>query len=118
VPPLQALAALHGFWIVLAVAALALVLRRLTPEQLRLLGLASTATGVVGLLAFIGWDLTSWLGTVPPEFRRYSFQRILFALGTNSDAPLVQVTAAGAVCWIAGAIRRRKNDTADHLVES
>jgi hypothetical protein len=118
VPPLQALAALHGFWIVLAIAALALVLRRLSPEQLRVLGMALTATGLVGLLAFIGWDLTSWLGTVAPEFRRYSFQRILFAIGTNSDVPLVQVTAAGAVCWIAGAVRRRRNDSANHLVES
>jgi hypothetical protein len=108
VPPVQALAALHGFWIVVAVAILVLVLRRLTAEQLRLLGLASTLAGVVGLLVFIGWDLTSWLGTVPPDFRRYSFQRILFTIGTSYDVPLVQVAAAGAVCWIVGALRKKQ----------
>jgi hypothetical protein len=89
VPPVQALAALHGFWIVVAVGILVLVLRRLTAEQLRLLGTASTSAGVVGLLVFIGWDLTGWLGSIPPDFRRYSFQRILFAIGTNYDVPLV-----------------------------
>ncbi len=92
----------------LAVAALVVVLGRLTPEKLRLLGLASTAMGVIGLLAFIGWDLNSWLGTVPPDYRRYSFQRILFAIGTNTDVPLVQVAAAGAVCWIVGTLRTKR----------
>jgi hypothetical protein len=112
VPPVQALAALHGFWMVVAVAALVLVLGRLTPVQLRLLGAALTAAGVVGLLVFIGWDLTRWLGTVPPDFRRYSFQRILFAVGTSPDVPLVQVAAAGAVCWIVGILRKYRKDSA------
>jgi hypothetical protein len=108
VPPVQALAALHGFSIVAAVGILVLVLHRLTAKQLRLLGSASTSAGVVGLLVFIGWDLTSWLGTVPPDFHRYSFQRVLFAIGTNPDVPLVQFTAAGAICWIVGALRKKQ----------
>jgi hypothetical protein len=112
VPPVQALAALHGFWIVLAVPALVLVFRRLTPKQLRFLGVVVTTAGVVGLLAFIVQDLARWLSTAPPDFRRYSFQRILFAIGTNPDVPLVQVAAAGAVCWIVGIIRSKSNDPA------
>jgi hypothetical protein len=108
VPPVQALAALHGFWIMVAGAAVVLALQRLTSKQLRLLGLAATVTGLVGLLGFIGWDLTSWLGMAPPDFRRYSFQRILFTIGTNTDVPLVQVAAAGAVCWIVGIFRRER----------
>jgi hypothetical protein len=51
---------------------------------------------------------TGWLRVVPPEFRRYSFRRIFFAIGTNPDVPLVQVTAAAAVCWIAEEGVRRK----------
>ena len=111
-PPVQALAALHGFWIVVAVPALVVVLRRLTPKQLRLLGLAFTTAGVVGLPVFIAQDLARWLRTAPPEVRRYSFQRILFAIGTNPDVPLVQVAAAGAVCWIMGILRNKRNDSA------
>jgi hypothetical protein len=108
----QALAALHGFWIVVAVPALIMVLRRLSPKQLWLLGLTLTTAGVVGLLVFIVQDLTRWLRTVPPEFRRYSFQRILFAIGTNPDVPLVQVAAAGTVCWIVGILRNKRIDSA------
>jgi hypothetical protein len=88
-------------------AAVVTALRRLGPEQLRLLGAVVTATGVMGLLVFIGRDLSSWLGTLP-ELRRYALQRILFVIGTNTDLPLVQVIAAGAVCWVVG-LRRKKN---------
>jgi hypothetical protein len=91
----------------MAVAAVAQACRRLTPQQLRLLGLAALATGVVGLLVFLGWDLTSWQATVPPDCWRYSFQRILFAIGTTTDVPLVQVAASGAVCWIVGTLRKK-----------
>ena len=107
-PPIQALAALHGLWIVVAVAILVLALRRLSAEQLRLLGSALTSVGVAGLLVLIGWDLSRWLETIPPDFRRYSFQRILFAIGTNYEVPLVQVAAVGAVCWIVGVLRKKQ----------
>jgi hypothetical protein len=88
-------------------AAVVTALRRLGPEQLRLLGAVVTATGVMGLLVFIGRDLSSWLGTLP-ELRRYALQRILFVIGTNTDLPLVQVVAAGAVCWVVGVIRKKR----------
>jgi hypothetical protein len=107
VPPIQALAALHGFWFVVAVPALVMLLRRLTPKQLRLSGLALTTAGMVGLLVFVVQDLVRWLSNVPPDFRRYSFKRILFAIGTNPDVPMIQVAAAGAVCWIVGILRTR-----------
>jgi hypothetical protein len=107
VRPVQALPALHGFWIVVAVPAFLMVLCRLSPRQLWLLGSALTTVGVVGLLVFIVQDLTSWLRMVPPDFHRYSFQRILFAIGTNPDVPLIQVAAAGA-----GAVKDRADTRA------
>jgi hypothetical protein len=112
VPPVQALAALHGFWIMVSIPPLVMALRRLTPQQLRLLGLALTTAGVVGLVVFVVQDLARWLSTAPPDFRRYSFQRILFAIGTNPDVPLVQLAAAGAVCWIVGRLRNKRSDSA------
>ena len=92
----------------MAVPALVMTLRRLSPKQLRLLGLTLTTAGMVGLPVFIVQDLTRWLRTVPPEFRRYWFQRVLFALGTNPDVPLVQVAATGAVCWAVGTLRNKR----------
>jgi hypothetical protein len=89
-------------------AAVTQALRRLTPKQLRLLGSAVTTTGAMGLLVFIGRDLNRWLGLLPPELHRYAFQRILFAVGTNTDVPLVQVIAAGAVCWVVGTFRKKR----------
>jgi hypothetical protein len=89
-------------------AAVVAALRHLSPGRLRLLGSVVTATGVMGLLVFIGRDLSSWLGPLPPEYRRYALQRILFAIGTSPDRPLVQVVAAGAVCWALGRLREKR----------
>ena len=111
-PPVQALAALHGFWIVVAIPPLVMALRRLTPKQLRLFGLTLATAGLVGLVVFIVQDLARWLSTAPADFYRYSFQRIVFTIGTNPDVPLVQVIAAGAVCWIAGKLRSKRSDPA------
>jgi hypothetical protein len=96
-----------------AAAALVVALRRLTARQLRLFGSALTVAGIVGLLSLIAWDLIPWLGTGSPALRRYTFQRILFAIATNPDFPLLQVTAAGAVCWIMGLLRKTRNDSGD-----
>ena len=88
-------------------------LNRLTARQLRLLGSGLTAAGIVGLLVLIASDLITWLREVPPSLRRYTFQRILFTIGTNPDLPLLQVTAAGTVCWIVGLRRKPRNDSGD-----
>jgi hypothetical protein len=108
VPPVQALASLHGFWALVAGAAVTGALRRLSARQLRVLGSAVAVTAGLGLLVFLGRDLSRWLGAVPPELHRYALQRVLFAVGTNSDVPLVQVIAAGAVCWVVGALREKR----------
>jgi hypothetical protein len=107
VPPLQALAALHGFWFMVGIGAAIVIANRLTPRQVRLLGMVSTLTGIAGLLIYIGWDLTTWLAVMPPDFGRYSLQRIVFVIGTQTDVPLVQFTVTGVTCWIAGSRRAR-----------
>jgi hypothetical protein len=61
--------------------------------------------GVVGLSACIGYDLIQWLKAAPEEFRKYSFQRVLFYVGTNTDVPLLPLAAAGAACWLVGSLR-------------
>ena len=89
-----------------AIAIVVVALGRLTPARLRRLGLASLAVGVVGLSILIGWDLIDWFGN-SPELLRYTFHRILFTISTHPDLPLLQLIAAGVVCWIAGASRQK-----------
>ena len=95
-----------------ALAAFVAVLGRLSAVRLRLLGSVATAAGMVGLVAFVLGDLTAWLRTVPPSWHRYCFQRILFAVGTNPNLPLVPLTAAGVVCWAVGRRRQKRIDSA------
>jgi hypothetical protein len=116
VPPVQALAALHGFWALAAGAAVTEALRRLSARQLRVLGSAVAATAGMGLLVFLGRDLSRWLGAMPPELHCCAFQRALFTVGTNADVPLVQVIAAGAVCWAVGTIRGKRIGRSSPLV--
>ena len=95
-----------------AVAAVVLMLGHLSPLWLRVLGSILTTTGMMSLLVFVGWDLINWLEMMSPEYRRYSFQHVLFTLGTNTDRPLIQLVAAGSTCWIVGIIRIRKQRAA------
>ena len=90
------------------IGAAIVIVNRLTPRQVRLLGMVSTLAGMAGLLTYLGWDLTNWLAAMPPDFAQYSFQRILFVIGTQTDVPLVQFTFTGAACWIAGSRRAKR----------
>jgi hypothetical protein len=109
-PPLQALAALHGAWLVLLVPPTVWVMHRWSARRLWLTGIALTTAGVLGLVAVVGRDLLSWLSWVAPEQQRYLGQRMLYAIVTTTDLPLVQFTVVGMVCWIAG---KRRGATRD-----
>jgi hypothetical protein len=108
VPPLQALAALHGFWFMLAGAATVLAVQRLSPHTLSLGGKAAVAVGLVGLFVFVALDLLTWLRHSPAEFRPYAFQRVVFCLGANMAVPLLPLAMAGAVCWLIGKNQSRR----------
>ena len=108
-PPIHALLALHGIWIMLAIAVVVLAAQSLARRQLQLLGSAAVSVGAVGLLACTGYDLSDWLSTVPEDCRQFGMQRVLFYLGTTTELPLLPLTMAGAVIWLIG---RRRNSTA------
>jgi hypothetical protein len=101
-PPVQALAALHGAWFVLLIPPTVWVTRRWPARRLWLTGIILTTSGVTGLATLAGRDLLTWLSWAPPAYQRYFGQRILFAIATATDLPLVQLTVAGMACWIAG----------------
>src|SRR5215831_19262269 len=105
-PPLQALVALHGLWVLALLLFVAWAVPKWPLTILRLAGYAATALGVTGLAVLVGRELLTWYPAVTPAQQKYIALRILYVLGTNTDVPVVQVILAGIVLWIAA--RRRK----------
>jgi hypothetical protein len=112
-PPLQALAALHGFWFMIVGLPVVWVLGHASPQWLRRIQrsliLVTLATG----LLVLGHTLLVWLPEEPELRQAYVGQRFLFVIATlGSDlglgrVPLVQLGLAGLVCGI-GARRKQK----------
>lgn len=101
-PPVQALVALHTFWVVLLVPPIVWVGRHGQPSIVRRLGCLLLTLASLGLVLLICREAIIWLPSVDQSERRYLGQRILFVLATMTDFPLVQLTLAGLVCWIVG----------------
>jgi hypothetical protein len=114
-PPLQALVALHGLW-VLAVLPLGVwAMRKWPPLRLKVVGCALTAVGLAALAVVSARELLTWLPNMPSDQQKYIGQRILYVLGTNTDLPVVQVFLAGIALWIAGRpCQESSPDTGDH----
>jgi hypothetical protein len=101
-PPLQALAAMHGFWTVLFIPPVGWAVRNFSPARLRLLGQVLTALGLLALITIITMGLLDWLPYNPEVYREFIPQRVLFVVANFVDFPAVQLVVAGLVCWVAG----------------
>lgn len=105
-PPVQALVALHVFWLVLLLPPIAWVAYRAQPSFVRWLGWLLLTTASLTLALLIGLELISWLPSVAAGERHYFGQRILFVLATRTEWPLVQIIIAGLLCSMVGKKRR------------
>jgi hypothetical protein len=105
-PPLQALAAMHGFWLMLMVPAVVWLLQRLSPAGLCLAGAFAFSVGAFGLAVVMGRGLLGWLDATG-GIHRYAVQRMLYVAATATDLPFGQVAAVGVVWWLAGRSRMR-----------
>jgi hypothetical protein len=103
-PPLQALAAMHGFWLVLLLPPTAWMIARASPVWLWSVGTFALWIGIFGLVAVTGRGLTTWLETTG-GIHRYAGQRLLYVAVTSTDLPFGQLAVAGVVLWLVG--RRR-----------
>jgi hypothetical protein len=106
-PPLQALAAMHLFWIFLLAPLLIWGLYNWSPRGRWWAGVLFLAIGLAGIGIVFIRESATWLLSVPPDYRKYLPQRLVFSLATLSDWPLVQVTIVGAV-WRFSARNRKK----------
>lgn len=105
-PPLQALLALHGLWLLLAIPLTIWALRQWTAAKLYRLGSLLTFLALVALGFVITKDVVSWLPSVSEEDRRYLAQRVAYSLAIWTDVPVVQALIAGVVCMLVGRRRR------------
>src|SRR5258707_1197095 len=91
-PPLQALVALHGLWL-LALAPLTVwAVRKWPARRLKIVGCALTALGLAALALLIGYQMSAWYPSVMPSQQKYIGQRILFAVATRMRCPMY-------FCW-------------------
>jgi hypothetical protein len=96
-PPLQALIAFHGFWLVLLSLPVALCCRLIDPTRLMAVSVLTIVVGIAGIAGVVAWEAEHWLPNVGELQREYFLQRCLFRVGTMTDVPLVQLVLAGIV---------------------
>jgi hypothetical protein len=101
-PPLQALAAMHGFWILVVVPPAAWAIRACHSRALGAAGLSLITLAVVGIGLVFARE--SWLWTHchgVAAWGNYLPQRLFAAAITTTDVPVLQSLAAGIVLSIA-----------------
>src|SRR5437764_1500192 len=81
-PPLQALAALHGFWFMILGLPLVWVIRQASPSRLWQIRRVLLLLSLTGIAVVIGHTLLVWLRELPDERRGYVVERLLFVIGT------------------------------------
>jgi hypothetical protein len=104
-PSIKALTIWHVFWATLLVPPVWTAIRYLPTGWLRRLGLACTMIGLTALLALAAMEtVRNWpdSSNIDPWFFA---ARFLFSVVTLVDVPVIQVTFAGLICWLAS-IRR------------
>jgi hypothetical protein len=101
-PPIQALAAVHGAWTLVIATAVAWFLRTRSPRTLRRTGVVLTCLGAGGLAVLAGHDLSTWPLRASDGAGAYLPQRLLCSIAMATDLPLVQTTIAGAATWYVG----------------
>lgn len=115
-PPLQALAAYHGFWLVLLSLPAGLACRFLVPSALKKLGLLLVVCGVLGLAGIAIRQYFSWLPYNAIWRTQYCVQRYLYEVATLVDVPVVQGILSGVTCLLIA--RLRKSAGIDRSFES
>ena len=112
-PPLNALIACHGFWIVLLLPLAVMLVRHRSARTVRAVGLVSASVGIATLSIIAIWEWTHWYAIASDWQRGYLVHRYLFSIVTLVDAPVTEITLIGiALSCIYGKLRHHSR-TAD-----
>lgn len=100
-PPLQALAAMHLFWLVVLAPLGVLGGRLLPPAVARTMGLSVLASALLVALVWVGRDVLDWMAHMPPEYHVHAWRRALYDVAAWVDLPALQIAIGGGLCWAA-----------------
>jgi hypothetical protein len=106
-PPLQALVALHGLWVLVFLPVGIWGAWKWPLVLLQVVGYTLCAAGLVALAMVIRHEMLTWYFAVAPGQRKYFGQRILFVLGTSTDFPVMQALLVGIVLGCVARQRKR-----------
>jgi hypothetical protein len=101
-PPIQALAAVHGAWALVTATAVPWLIRTQPARTLRCAGIVLGGLGASGLVVITGHDLSIWPLDVSTDAPTYRAQHLLCSIAMATDLPLVRTAIAGAVTWYVG----------------
>jgi hypothetical protein len=94
-PPLQAVAAMHGFWVLVVVPPAVWAIRTCPPGTVKAIGLSLLTLGALGIGGVLAWESWTWTHRGSARWTEYLPQRVLAAMITITDFPLLQVFGAG-----------------------
>jgi len=112
-PPVQALIAMHGFWLVLLSLPVGLCCRFMTANRLLAVSVLALALGLAGIAGVVVWQAEYWLPNASELQREYFLERCLFAVGTMTDIPVIQMALAGLVGIVTAWWKRPQGADAD-----
>lgn len=101
-PPVQAMMAMHGFWILVIVPPTAWAIRTQQPRARKTIGLSLTAVAAIGIGFVLAWESWTWTQRYGAGWGNLLSQRLLVAAVTTTDVPLLQILAAGIVLSVTG----------------
>lgn len=99
-PPASVLLACHGFWLVLLSPPAILAALLLRMKRVRHLGIGLLSLGLCGLVAVAAWEAATWFPLASSWQRQFVIPRLLFALVTIVDAPILQSLVIGTGLWM------------------
>ncbi len=95
-PPLSALLACHGFWLVFFTLPSVVCVRNLPRRTVRRIGLVVLASSGLALLGAAGWVYWSWYRLVSEWQQQYVLQRYIYTVVTLVEVPIVPSGLFGA----------------------
>lgn|GEM_PF-6512279 len=99
-PPLQALAAAHGFWVMVIIPTLAWASNGLSRRGLARLGGVLVAVGGLGIATAAARSMMTWGPLTPEQAWWHPVLHAAFDLAMLVDVPLVELVAAGTACLV------------------
>lgn len=99
-PPLQAIVASHGSWLVLLLPPVLIALQRFSGRTLRISAMTALVLALVGLLGVAVHEYLTWYAGASAWQRTFFGRRVWFVVLTTVEVPLMQVLGLSVLVLI------------------